>query len=313
MTILLRSTLVCLASLLATSAVVTADEVEPLFSGPQVGETLTPFETQPAFGEAEEVAVLDGTLDGPVLLIFVHQVTRPSIALTRLLINYASSKENQGLESRLVFLTDDPTDMKAFLQRARRALPQGVQPSISTEGIEGPGAYGLNRKITLTVLVASKGVVTANFPLVQPSIQADASKIGHEIVKVLGGAQAPTLNEMGFDEQRMRRARPQMARDQPGPNRDDLYRRYMTPLIQKTASPDEVEAAAKAIEDFAANTPWFQQRVNDASKLISASPRLTDYGTAKAQEYIKKWATEFAPSDKPATEKSTDESTDVSE
>ncbi len=172
--------------------------------------------------------------------------------------------------------------------------------------------------MTLTVLVASKGVVTANFPLVQPSIQADAPKIGHEIVKVLGGAEAPTLKEMGFEEQRMGMARPNRARGQQVPEHDALYRQYMAPVIQKTATPDEVEAAAKAVEDFAAATPWFKQRVYEASKRISGSPRLTEYGTAKAQEYIKKWATEFAPSDQPAAEEqrskaaaaeSTDEST----
>jgi hypothetical protein len=215
-------------------------------------------------------------------------------------MDYAATKESAGLQSRLVFLTDDPTDTKAFLQRARRALPQGVQPSISTEGIEGPGAYGLNRKMSLTVLVASKGIVTANFPLVQPSIQADGPKIGHEIVKVVGGDQAPTLKEMGFEEQQMGGARPNMARGQQDPQRDAVYRQYMAPVIQKSATPEEVAAAAKAVEDLAATTPWFKQRVQEASARIAASPRLTDYGTAEAQEYIKKWATEFAASDRAA-------------
>ncbi|WP_146587863.1 hypothetical protein [Posidoniimonas polymericola] len=302
--------------LLATSAADAADEFAQLFSGPQVGEELPPFEALPAFGEAEKVAVLDGAMDGPVLLVFVHQVTRPSIGLTRLLMEYAATKQTTGLQSRLVFLTADPTDTKAFLQRARRALPRGVEPSISTEGIEGPGAYGLNRKITLTVLVASKGVVTANFPLVQPSIQADAPKIGYEIAKVLGGAEAPTLKEMGFDEQRMG-----MARRQQVPERDALYRQYMAPVIQKTATPNDVVAAAKAVEEFAASTPWFKERVHRASKQITEGPRLTEYGTDKAQEYLKKWATQYAPSGQPAAEEprgesppaeSADESTEAS-
>ena len=224
MNVMLRSTLVSLSLLMVHAAVAVGEEVEPLFSGPQVGEQLAPFEAQPAFGEAETIAVLDGTADGPLLLVFVHQVTRPSIGLTRLLMDFAATKQGEGLKTRLIFLTDDPTETKAFLQRARHALPQGVQPSISNEGIEGPGAYGLNRKMMLTVLVASKGVVTANFPLVQPSIQADAPKIGHEIVKVVGDSEAPTLKDMGFDEQRMGMARPAMARGQQNPERDALYR-----------------------------------------------------------------------------------------
>ena len=59
--------------------------------------------------------------------------------------------------------------------------------------------------MTLTVLVGTKGKVTANFPLVQPSLQADATKIGHAIVQALGGETAPTLKEMGFEERRMAR------------------------------------------------------------------------------------------------------------
>ena len=43
--------------------------------------------------------------------------------------------------------------------------------------------------------------------------------------------------------------------------------------------------------------------VYDASRRISESPRLKDYGTAEAQEYLKKWAKEFAPKeDKPVDE-----------
>lgn len=300
MTTCLRETLACLTLLLVTSVVNAAEQGELLFSGPQVGEELAAFDAQRAFDESKTVPVLDGTADGPLLLIFVHQVTRPSIGLTRLLMEYAATKEKEGVKSRLVFLTDDPTDTKALLQRARRALPQGVHPCISTDGIEGPGAYGLNRKMTLTVLVGSKGRVTANFPLVQPSIQADAPKIGHEILKVLGGTEAPSLKEMGFDEQRRGMVRPNMAPEQTVAEHDVLYRQYMAPVIQKSATPEEVEAAAKAVEDFAATTPWFKQRVYKASQLISSSPRLADYGTSDAQEYIQKWAKEFAPPDQPA-------------
>ena len=263
---------------------------EPLFSGPQVGEELRPFDAQAAIGNSKKESVLEGTSDSPILIVFVHQVTRPSIGLTRLLMEFAATKEQDGLKSRLVFLTDDVTESTAFLNRARHALPSGGTPLISTEGIEGPGAYGLNRKMTLTVLIGSKGVVTANFPLVQPSVQADAPKIGREIVKVLGGSDAPTLREMGYRE-------PRMAMRQAGqqPEHDAIYRQIMAPVIQKTATAEDVAAAATEVEKFAAENPWFRKRVYNASRRISESPRLKDYGTTEAQEYLKKWAKEFAP------------------
>ncbi len=271
---------------------------EPLFSGPQPGEPLPPLAAQQAFGEAKKVDALADTGDAPLLIVFVHQVTRPSIGLTRLLMEYAATKADAGLQSRLVFLTDDVTDAAAMLSRARHALPRGSEPLISTDGIEGPGAYGLNRKMTLTVLVADKGVVTANFPLVQPSVQADAPRIGHAIVQALGGSDAPTLEAMGYRE-------PAMAMRAAGqsPERDAEYRRLMAPVIQKSASPEEVDAAAGAVEAFAAEHPWFRQRVHTASRMITQGPRLSDYGTPEAQAYLKKWAAELAPDEREPTAK----------
>tara|TARA_R110002073_G_scaffold35970_14_gene104925 strand:+ start:507 stop:1388 length:882 start_codon:yes stop_codon:yes gene_type:complete len=275
---------------LLLTAVTVADE--PLFSGPQVGEELRPFEAIAAFGDTGAVNVLDDTNDAPILVVFVHQITRPSVGLMRLLMEFADSKEHSGLKSRLVFLTDDVTETTAYLKRARHALPRSATALISTDGIEGPGAYGLNRKVTLTVLVGSKGVVTANFALVQPSVQADATKIGHEIIKVLGGSDAPTLQQMGYKESRMA-----MNRTGQQPEQEAIYRQKMAPVIQKNATPEEVAAAATDVEDFAAKNRWFRQRVYQASRLITEGPRLKEYGTPGAQAYLKKWAKEFAPNE----------------
>lgn len=275
------------------SAVAVADE--PLFSGPQVDEEIRPFEAIAAFGNTAAVNVFDRTNDSPILIVFVHQITRPSVGLMRLLMEFAATKEQEGLQSRLVFLSEDATETAAYLQRARHALPRGATALISTDGIEGPGAYGLNRKMTLTILVGSKGVVTANFPLVQPSVQADATKIGHEIVKVLGGTDAPTLRDMGYQEPRMPMNRGGEDRARQQSEQDAIYRQKIAPVIQKTATAEEVAAAAADVERFAAENRWFRERVYRASRQISEGPRLKDYGSAQSQEYLKKWAKEFAP------------------
>jgi hypothetical protein len=199
-------------------------------------------------------------------------------------MNYAATQKEAGLKTALVFLTDDLTETEAWMRRARHALPAGVDPLISLDGIEGPGAYGLNRKMTLTVLVANHGKVTANIPLIQPSIQADGPKIGHAIVRALGGDQRPTLKEMGFED------RPEM---QAGI--DGIYRRLMTPVIQKTATPEEVDNAAKAVEELAARNEAFRERVHNAANLIINGGKLETYGTPQAQAYLRKWSTEFAP------------------
>ena len=73
-----------------------------------------------------------------------------------------------------------------------KAPPVGI----SIDGAEGPGSYGLNRNVNVTVLVGKDGRVTANFALIQPS-ELDATKILGEVVKLVGGT-APTTAESIF-------------------------------------------------------------------------------------------------------------------
>ena len=40
---------------------------------------------------------------------------------------------------------------------------------VSVDGLEGPGAYGLNKEMELTVIVAKDNIVTANFALLDPN------------------------------------------------------------------------------------------------------------------------------------------------
>lgn len=182
----------------------TAYAEERVFSGPQVGEKLTPFEVQGVYdddaGKKRPWRAAAGA-GQPTLLIFVHEITRPSVAVTRILADYAAQRNPDGLKASVVFLADDITEMTNRLQRARHALPEGVPISIATDGQEGPGAYGLNRNVALTILVADKGVVTANFALVQPSVQSDVPKIFSAIVKLIGGEAPEVTSEYG----RMRR------------------------------------------------------------------------------------------------------------
>jgi hypothetical protein len=167
-------------------------------------------------------------------------------------------------------------------------LPAGVPIGISLDGQEGPGAYGLNRKMTLTVLVAKDNRVTANFALVQPSIAADAPEIGHAIVRVLGGEKKPTLEEMGGDRAAMMRRPGQGAPD------DGTFRALLAPVIRKSATPEDVDAAAKKVEEHAAENEAFRRRVAEVASRIIEAGKLEDYGTPPAQEYLQKWAKEFA-------------------
>ena len=86
-------------------------------------------------------------------------------------------------------------------------MPGGVPVGISTDGQEGPGAYGLNRKVQMTILVGKDDKVTANFALVQPSAAADGPRIAQAIVDALGGGKGPTAEELQQLSDPMRRSR----------------------------------------------------------------------------------------------------------
>lgn len=173
-------------------------EATEIFSGPQKGEPLAKFTVAGALGpqEGRDFDPVASAGDKPLLLIFVHEVNRPSVGMARLLGEYAGKRAGDGLNCGVVFLTDDPAETEALIKRASGALPKEVPLGIFRDGLEGPGEYGLNRKVTMTILVANQGKVTANFALVQPSIQADAPKVLKAIVDVVGG-KVPTLEELG--------------------------------------------------------------------------------------------------------------------
>lgn len=266
----------------------------PIFSGPQPGEALTPFVARWAYGESvgKEFDIVSEADGGPIAIVFVHELTRPSIGLTRGLMDFARQREADKLSRAVVFLSDDATALEARLKRAQHALPDGLPIGISVDGNEGPGAYGLNRKVTLTVLVANENKVTANFALVQPSL-TDAPDIGLAIEKLFGNDKKPTLEEMGASRPAMRG---RMNRRGAQVN-DGLFRSMIGPVIQKTASKEDVDTAAKKVEALAAKNPAFKQRVAEVTNRIIRAGRIATYGTPAAQEYLKKWSTEFVSND----------------
>src|SRR5688572_3035778 len=208
---------------------------DPVFSGPQPGEKLPGFKAVGVYGddEGKERDFVKDAGDKPVLLIFVHEITRPTAALLRALSEYAATREKDGLQSCIVWLTADRTEATAFLKRAKDSLNLKVPVLISPDGIEGPGAYGLNRKVGLTILVAKGGKVTGNVALVQPAL-TDAVKVGEAICKAAGGT-APTAKD--FEARAIG-------------DRGDQMPTLLRAVIRKDASADEVKRAAEAVEKY---------------------------------------------------------------
>jgi hypothetical protein len=285
---LLRAVLLASIALAGLTISVVADEI---YSGPQVGEKLPPFEVQGVFGDAAG-KVLDFVTDAdqsPVVLFFVHDVNRQSISMTRILSRYTSGRKKDGLHTGVVWLSDDVTEAENQLKRIRHAMAEDAPLGISVDGAEGPGSYGLNRNVMLTILVGHKAQVTANFALVQPSLQADGQKILDAIAAVAGGP-VQRLEDLPEVKDMMTQ---QTKRTEP-PN----LRPLLAPMIQRDATPEEVDQAAKAVEDKAAKDEAVRKEIGRIASTIVNAGKLEDYGTPKAQEYLRKWAEKFGPSEK---------------
>jgi len=342
---------------------------DPVFSGPQVGEKLPGFQVRSLSGdrtgqELDLVAVADGK---PILLIFVHQITRPGLGLANTVMRFAASRAKSGLVAGYVFLTDDVTKTETWAKRVRANLfAKGTWATVSLDGLEGPGAYGLNRNVTLTVLIAQQNRITANFALVQPGEQADGPKIFEQLVKVSGGGPVPAIAEFSrrtykgrsaarldpkltallqpllaaeADQKTLAQVSAQVAdylnknprnkqslgtaasrlmqrdtfaqikspeikqqiqlwarkfgRPEKRPNaqrQDPNLRPLLRQLIQKTASEEQVDQAALALEKYIDEHKDAAAQLGRIARTVLGSGKLANYGTAAAQAYLKKWA-----------------------
>jgi hypothetical protein len=273
--------------LLFVTAIAKAEE--PVFSGPQVGEKLPPFSAQAVFGDKadEDIEIVEKAPQGADLLIFFHQRTRPAFGLTNTIMKYA--KTRKGLRNTVVFLTEDTTAEAQWVRRVRKNLPEGINYAISGEGIEGPGSYGLNRNVAITLLVAKEGKVTANFALVQPGLQADGPKILKAIVEASGGGKVPTVSEIAGPRYTGQTDTKPPARGENDPKLTGLLRA----VINKQAKEEQVKEAAEKVEAYIKTNKNARRELGRITTTVTNSDKLDNYGTEAAQVYLKKWAKEF--------------------
>lgn len=259
---------------------------DQIYSGPQIGEKLAPFTVRGAFDNdaGKELDFVTQASGKPIVLIFVHDANRPSIGLTRILSTYTASRAKDGLATGIVWLTDDATEAEMALKRMRHALAPDAPIGITVDGREGPGSYGLNRNVTLTILIGKDGKVAANYALVQPSLQVDLPKILSSVVAVAGG-QVPRLEDLpGF---------PAMAKAK-GSSEADNLRPLLAPVIRRDTSPEEVDNAALAVEEYVKKNEAARREVGRIASTIIDGGKLSNYGTPRAQEYLSKWAKTYA-------------------
>ncbi len=106
---------------------------------------------------------------------------------------YASKQKD--LECHYVILKEDRSKTEAMVKRwSRGPFLAKSSFSISMDGLEGPGRYGLNRDVAMTLLIAKDNTVQSNFVLRAPN-GTDAPEILKALAKTLGEP-APSMDKI---------------------------------------------------------------------------------------------------------------------
>jgi hypothetical protein len=184
--------------LLVTSIAAThnAAAADAVFSGPQTGEKVTPFKVLEVTGanagkERDPVAEMAGA---PVTLVFVHNVERSLLPLLRVVDEYGSGRKD-ALKTEVVFLFGDRVAGEERLKAIAGSLRLQSPVSLSLDGAEGPGNFGLNRDCMMTIVLAKANKLTENFAHVQPGI-ADAPKVIAAMANDSGDASPSTVEQL---------------------------------------------------------------------------------------------------------------------
>ncbi|MEZ5385470.1 MAG: hypothetical protein R3F13_08145 [Prosthecobacter sp.] len=199
--------------LLFFTAALQVGAADPVFSGPQPGEATTPFKSvdivgAEAGGERDVITLNEGAA---TVLVFVHGIERSMLPLMRAVDDYGDRFKDR-LKTEFVFLAAERVEGMERYGRALNSIKLKGRSTLSVDGAEGPGNYGLNKDCLLTIVAAKDNKAQANFALVQPGI-ADAERVIGAIASMIGDEKPPTAAEIAAAA---------------GP-RGDMARREMTP------------------------------------------------------------------------------------
>ena len=177
---------------------------DTVYSGPQPGEKLPAFKVLKVVGVTapQEVTIMPG--EQPMVLVFWHGVERSILPLVRVVDQYGAEHKS-ALALHHVVLYNDRLEGEKRIPLVQQSLKFASPLTLSPDGLEGPGSYGLNKKCLLTLLVGKGGKTTASFALVQPGI-ADAPKVLKAIAEAIGDTNPPTVAEL--EAKRMTPERP---------------------------------------------------------------------------------------------------------
>lgn len=266
---------------------------DAIFSGPQPGEPTTPFNSIEIIGPnaGKEINVITENDGRPTVMLFVHGLERSILPLMRAVDQYGSQHADK-LKTEFVFLAQERVEGMQRFARSLSSVKFKGRSTLSVDGIEGPGNYGLNKECLLTIIVADDNQVHGNFALVQPGI-ADAEKVIAAIAKIIGDPNPPTAAALASRDKAPGRMRPDAAQGRrpmveskdpfPGAVPEDarlqgLLRQY----IKKSNTDGDVDRILDQVRAYIKGKPALhKQAVDGWTRVLHFKDR---YGTAYAVE-----------------------------
>lgn len=143
---------------------------DPVFSGPQPGEQLRGFSVTPPTrtGRDEDFDPVALAAGKPHFLMFVDDADLVEDITAWAAVRNIRNNSRTGLAATAVILSHDRATIDDnFFNSSKMAyiLSRICQIGYAPEGRDGPGAYGLDRNIRMTILITdAKGKVLYNFP-----------------------------------------------------------------------------------------------------------------------------------------------------
>lgn len=157
----------CVAGLFAAGAVRGAD------SGPAAGTDVPALPVYGVTGDVQSATVDYAAQRGarPTLYCFIpkEKWSRPT---ARLLIRLDEQLGGAAAEGAVVavWVTDDPAASRDYLPRAQQSLQLSrTALTVYEANASGPGEWGINTDVDLTVVAAREGRVLKSFALVSPN------------------------------------------------------------------------------------------------------------------------------------------------
>ncbi|MBI3818113.1 MAG: hypothetical protein HY286_05425 [Planctomycetes bacterium] len=161
--------------------------VAPVFSGPQIGEKTASFKVNDVTGKREpkEFDPVADAAGAPALYFLFPSDMNRIIAkgITNIGMISEAAKE-AGMKAYFIGLGVEPIAADQRLRNVWLSLKPPVAASLSVDGVEGPGNWGINKNCYVTLVLAKDGKVVYNYAALSPA-DSDYETIQNEVGKLI--------------------------------------------------------------------------------------------------------------------------------